>query len=58
MCSSDLVSALDELSLNHFHNVLDDDDALDPLAAKRIVLCSGKVYFDLLEQRREAHRRA
>jgi 2-oxoglutarate dehydrogenase E1 component len=46
------VSPLEDLSRTHFHNVLDDDDALDPLAVRRIVLCSGKVYFDLLEQRR------
>lgn len=39
-----------------FHRILWDDDA-DKLAkakdVKRIVLCSGKVYYDLLQERRE-----
>lgn len=39
-----------------FHRVLWDDD-MDKLAKpekiKRIVLCSGKVYFDLLQERRD-----
>lgn len=28
-------------------------DELDPQAVKRVVMCSGKVYYDLLEQRRK-----
>jgi len=38
-----------------FHRILYDDDheGLDPKKVDRVVLCSGKVYFDLLEQRRE-----
>ncbi len=39
-----------------FHRFLWDDDWLDNAAAKdikRIVLCSGKVYYDLLAERRE-----
>ena len=42
-----------------FHRVLwDDADGTDALAAddkiRRVVLCSGKVYFDLLQARRDA----
>jgi len=47
------VSSLDELSEGVFHNVLGEIDDLEPKKIKRVVLCSGKVYFDLLEQRRK-----
>lgn len=39
-----------------FHRVLWDDDRDElakPKDMKRVVLCSGKVYFDLLQERRE-----
>jgi 2-oxoglutarate dehydrogenase E1 component len=35
-----------------FHEVL-DDSAVDPNQVRRVVLCSGKVYYGLLEQRRK-----
>jgi len=46
-------SARAELSQGEFRNVIDEVDALDPEAVTRLVLCSGKVYYDILEQRRE-----
>lgn len=46
------VSSLDSLSHGQFHNVIDEIDALDPLAVTRLVMCSGKVYYDLLQARR------
>ncbi|MCZ8131416.1 MAG: 2-oxoglutarate dehydrogenase E1 component [Steroidobacteraceae bacterium] len=46
------VSDLAELSKGTFKNVIDETDGLDPAKVRRLVLCSGKVYFDLLEQRR------
>jgi 2-oxoglutarate dehydrogenase E1 component len=45
-------SALEELAHGSFNVVIDEIDALDPEAVQRVVLCSGKVYYDLLEQRR------
>jgi 2-oxoglutarate dehydrogenase E1 component len=48
------VSRLEELASGSFHTVIDEIDEIDPQAVKRIVLCSGKVYFDLLKARREA----
>ncbi len=47
------VSTLDDLSDGKFEEVIDELDAIKPSQVKRIVVCSGKVYFDLLEKRRE-----
>ncbi len=46
------VSSVDELVTGRFQPVINEIDALDPAGIKRVVLCSGKVYFDLLEERR------
>ena len=43
-------STLEELANGRFYNVLPDDH-VDPANVKRIVLCSGKVYYHLLEER-------
>jgi len=48
------VSRLEELSGGGFQNVIDEIDDIKPTAVTRVVLCSGKVYFDLLKARREA----
>jgi 2-oxoglutarate dehydrogenase E1 component len=45
-------STLDELSEGGFQPVIPEVDNLDPGDVVRVVLCSGKVYFDLLEARR------
>ena len=46
------VSSLEDLSEGHFHTVLDETDAIDAQAVKRLVLCSGKVFYDLRAARR------
>ncbi|MDP9084102.1 MAG: 2-oxoglutarate dehydrogenase E1 component [Pseudomonadota bacterium] len=48
------VSRLEELATGGFSPLIDEIDDLKPSAVTRIVLCSGKVYFDLLKSRREA----
>ena len=48
------VSRLEDLAGGSFHTVIDEIDAIKPEAVRRVVLCSGKVYFDLLKARREA----
>ncbi|MEM6709369.1 MAG: 2-oxoglutarate dehydrogenase E1 component, partial [Pseudomonadota bacterium] len=48
------VSTLEELSDGGFQNVLGEIDEIDPAEVSRLVLCSGKVYYELLERRREA----
>jgi 2-oxoglutarate dehydrogenase E1 component len=45
------VSPVSELVEGKFHNVLDD---IEPIAnPRRVVLCTGKVYYDLLKERAE-----
>ncbi len=46
------VSALDDISLRGFLPVIDEIDQLDRTRVERLLICSGKVYFDLLEARR------
>ncbi|MGP1959283.1 MAG: 2-oxoglutarate dehydrogenase E1 component [Arsenophonus sp. NC-CH8-MAG3] len=48
-----VVSSLDELANSEFQLVISEVDPMDPKKIKRVVLCSGKVYYDLLDQRRE-----
>ncbi|MCB2154069.1 2-oxoglutarate dehydrogenase E1 component [bacterium] len=44
-------SRIDDMAEGHFREVLDDDR--DPKKVQRIVMCSGKVYYDLLEYREQ-----
>ena len=48
------VSTLEDLTDGSFRPVLGEFDDLDPHAIDRLVLCGGKVYYDLLEERRGA----
>ena len=41
------VSTLDELANGQFQPVIDDPHVTDETAVTRVVLCSGKVYYDL-----------
>ena len=47
------VSSMQELSEGTFINVIDDVDGADAKKVKRLVICSGKIYYDLLEKKRE-----
>jgi 2-oxoglutarate dehydrogenase E1 component len=44
------VSPVQDLITGRFHEILDDASA-DANKIRRVLLCSGKVYYDLLEQR-------
>jgi len=46
------VSPLDELSQGGFRPVIGDVDVVDKSTIRRLIMCSGKVYYDLLERRR------
>ena len=47
-------STVDQLAKGRFHPVLAETDAIDPAGVKRVVLCSGKVYYELRAARRQA----
>ena len=46
-------STLEELASGQFHNVIAEIDDIDTSEVKRVIFCSGKVYFELLEERRK-----
>ncbi len=47
------VSSLEDLTEGQFKVVIGEIDKVTNTKVKRVVVCSGKVYFDLLEYRRE-----
>ena len=47
------VSTLDDFSKGRFLTVIGETEALDPKKVKRVVLCQGKIYYELLAHRRE-----
>ena len=47
-------SALDDLTSGGFQPLIDDREIKDPGAVERIVLCSGKLYYDLIEARKKS----
>jgi 2-oxoglutarate dehydrogenase E1 component len=50
------VSTLDELSKGTFQYIIGEADQLDAKKVKRIVFCSGKVYYDLYNARAKQQR--
>lgn len=49
-------SSLEELSTGTFRRVIPDLPSVKPSDVKKILLCSGKVYYDLLKRRTELER--
>jgi 2-oxoglutarate dehydrogenase E1 component len=49
------VSNLEDLATGRFHEVLDDVAAIN--APRRVALCTGKIYYDLLRKREELQRK-
>ncbi|HYN11715.1 MAG TPA: 2-oxoglutarate dehydrogenase E1 component [Burkholderiales bacterium] len=49
-------SAIQELANGSFQTVIPELDALEAKDVKRIIACSGKVYYDLLAKRNETKR--
>ncbi len=47
------VSTLEDLAEGEFQPVLDEIDPIDPQGVNRLVFCSGKVFYDLVQKRRE-----
>jgi 2-oxoglutarate dehydrogenase E1 component len=46
------ISTLEDLAEGSFQTVIPEVDTIDPKKVERMILCSGKVYYDLLEKRR------
>ncbi|MBD5803720.1 2-oxoglutarate dehydrogenase E1 component [Azoarcus sp. Aa7] len=47
------ISTIDELATGSFQTVIPEAEKLDPKKVKRVVLCQGKIYYELLAHRRE-----
>ena len=47
------VSSLADLADGGFQNVIPEAEKLDPQKVRRVIACSGKVYYDLMVYRRE-----
>ncbi|HKU75532.1 MAG TPA: multifunctional oxoglutarate decarboxylase/oxoglutarate dehydrogenase thiamine pyrophosphate-binding subunit/dihydrolipoyllysine-residue succinyltransferase subunit, partial [Pyrinomonadaceae bacterium] len=50
-------SSIDDLSTGGFQPLIDDAEITDRDTVKRVVLCSGKVYYDLAEARKKTEDR-
>src|SRR5690554_636219 len=50
------VSTLEDLAEGSFQTVIPEIDAVDPAKVERLIMCSGKVYYDLLTKRRNEQR--
>ncbi|MCP5334334.1 MAG: 2-oxoglutarate dehydrogenase E1 component [Oceanospirillaceae bacterium] len=53
----DAISTLEELADGSFKTVIGEVDELNPADVTRVVFCSGKVYYDLLERRRAENKK-
>jgi 2-oxoglutarate dehydrogenase E1 component len=51
-------SPIEELATGRFQRILGDEAGLNPAEVKRIFLCSGKVYYDLAEERKKRNDRS
>ena len=47
------VSTLEEMSEGGFQVIIDETDGFDPDAIEKVIICSGKVYYDLRAERRK-----
>lgn len=45
-------SSLEDLAYGTFQTVIGEIDELNPAKVERLIMCSGKVYYELLEKRR------
>jgi 2-oxoglutarate dehydrogenase E1 component len=50
--NKDSVSSLDDLTHGYFYPVIAETDDLNPTTAKRIIVCSGKIYYELMAYRK------
>jgi len=50
------ISTMDELANGSFQRIIPDDPEIDPKKVTRVLLCSGKIYYDILERREKEGR--
>ena len=53
--NKDAVSSLEELAKGTFQVVIGETASLDPAQVTRVVLCTGKIYYELMAYRQEAN---
>ncbi len=51
--NKDAVSPLSDLARGHFETVIGEREELNASKVKRVIMCSGKVYYDLVNTRKE-----
>ena len=51
--NKEAVSPLSDLAKGHFETVIPDHEELNASKVKRVIMCSGKVYYDLVNTRKE-----
>ena len=51
--NKEAVSTLEDLSAGQFNKIISDTANLKPELVRRVVVCSGKVYYELNNQRTE-----
>ena len=51
--AKDASSSLEELAKGKFNTVIGEQDELDPKKVNRVILCTGKIYYELMAYRRE-----
>jgi 2-oxoglutarate dehydrogenase E1 component len=47
------VSSLEDLAEGHFYPVISEAEDLNPKTIRRIIVCSGKIYYELMAYRKE-----
>ncbi len=52
----EMISPVEDFTKGGFKEIIDDDYA-DPKKVKKLLLCTGKIYFDLLHEQRKSKRK-
>ena len=50
----DVISTVDELSKGNFQEII-DDKTTKPDTIQKVILCNGKIYYDLMAKKEKAH---
>ena len=50
------ISVLNDLLVSSFSEILDDKNIVNPNSVEKVLICSGKVYYDLMNERTKLHK--